>query len=56
MSDNFMRHAVAFIATLICFFAWYSGYLSGGYGWWWTVFGLLVIYGGVYKAIHGGSH
>jgi len=52
MSDNFIRHVVAFIATIIGLFIYYAGYLSGQNGWWWTGFGLVIIYGGVYKIIN----
>jgi acetyl-CoA carboxylase biotin carboxyl carrier protein len=38
MSDSFIRHIVALIATLICLMAYAAGYVSGGFGWWWTVF------------------
>jgi hypothetical protein len=51
MNDTAMRHMVAAIATIICLMAYYSGYVSGIFGWWWTVFGLLVIYGGIYKIL-----
>jgi len=56
MSDNILRHLVAGVATLICILAYFAGYLSGGYGWWWTVAALLVIYGAVYKIIDAGGH
>ncbi|MFH1291645.1 MAG: hypothetical protein ABIH87_00390 [bacterium] len=51
MSDGLTRHLVAVIATIICLMAYYSGYVSGTFGWWWTVFAMLIIYGGVYKII-----
>ena len=56
MTDNFMRHAVALLATIVCLLAYYSGYVSGGNGWWWTAFGLLIIYGGVYRIINNTIH
>lgn len=52
MTDAAIRHLVAIIATIICMFAYYSGYVSGTLGWWWTVFGLLIVYGGVYRIIN----
>jgi len=52
MTDNVIRHLVALLATIVCFLAYYSGYLSAARGWWWTVFGLIIIYGGVYKIIN----
>ncbi len=51
MGDTLIRHMVAIIATVICLLAYYSGYVSGQYHWWWTAFGVLIIYGGVYKLI-----
>lgn len=51
MADNIIRHMVAALATLITIFAYFAGYVSGGNGWWWTVFGCLIVYGGVYKII-----
>lgn len=51
MGDTAIRHMVAALATIICLLAYYSGYISGGHGWWWTAFGLIIIYGGVYKLI-----
>ena len=52
MNDNAIRHMVAFLATTVAFLSYFSGYQSGKMGWWWTAFGLVVIYGGVYKIIH----
>ena len=51
MNDNAIRHLVAILATLITCLAFYAGYISGTFGWWWTVFGLVIVYGGVYKII-----
>jgi hypothetical protein len=31
--------------------AYAAGYVSGGFGWWWTVFAVLIVYGGVYRII-----
>ncbi len=45
------RHLVAFLATAVAGLAFISGYASGLHGWWWTAFGLAVVYGGVYKII-----
>lgn len=49
-----MRHLVALAATLICLMAYYSGYVSGEHGWWWTVFALVIVYGFVYKLVNKG--
>lgn len=51
MSDSFIRHLVAIIATIICLLAYFAGYISGQNGWWWTAVMVLVIYGGVYRII-----
>ncbi len=54
MNDTIVRHLVAATATIITILAYYAGYISGGYGWWWTVFAALIIYGIVYKIIDAG--
>lgn len=54
MTDNSLRHIVAFIATLVCALAYMSGYVSGQHGWWWSVFAVLIIYGIMYKLIDAG--
>jgi hypothetical protein len=56
MHDSTIRHLVCVIAVIICLLAYYSGYISGRLGWWWTVFAMFIIYGGVYKIIGGGKH
>ena len=56
MNDTVIRHVVSTVATLICLLAYIAGYVSGGYGWWWTVAALLIIYGAVYKIIDAGGH
>lgn len=56
MNDTILRHLVAGIATFITLLAYWAGYISGGHGWWWTAFGCLVIYGGIYKIIDAGGH
>lgn len=52
MNDTIIRHLVAFIATLVAALAYFAGYISGGYGWWWTVFALVIVYGIVYKVVN----
>lgn len=42
---------VSFIGTLILFIAWFAGYTSGGHGWWWTGFGVLIFYGVIYALL-----
>ena len=56
MTDVSIRHMVAILATLVCLMAYYSGYISGTLGWWWTVFGILIIYGVIYKLLGAGHH
>ncbi|MFA7653421.1 MAG: hypothetical protein WCX97_00035 [Candidatus Magasanikbacteria bacterium] len=51
MGDTILRHLVAFCATVICGLAYYSGYISGPHEMWWTAFGLIVIYGAVFKFV-----
>lgn len=51
-----MRHLVAALATIICALAYFSGYFSGQSGWWWTVFGVFVIYGTIFKILDMGGH
>ena len=52
MTDTLIRHMVAAITTIICGFAYYAGWVSAGYGWWWTIFALFIVYGGVYKIVN----
>jgi hypothetical protein len=56
MNDTALRHIIAFVFTLITLMAFWSGYISGGHGWWWVAFGCLIIYGGVYKFVDAGGH
>jgi len=51
MSDVSIRYIIAIVVTLICLLAYYAGYISGVFGWWWTAFGSLIIFGGVYKVL-----
>ncbi|MFA5061923.1 MAG: hypothetical protein WC526_02155 [Patescibacteria group bacterium] len=52
MSDSAMRHLVCIIASVICLLAYYAGWLSGQFGWWWTAFAILIVYGGVYRILN----
>jgi hypothetical protein len=52
MGDNVIRHLVALAATIICALAYYAGYISSQHGWPWTVFSVIIIYGGVFKLIN----
>lgn len=51
MNNAFVRHFISFCGALVALLAWYSGYVSGGNGWWWTAFGVLVIYLAIYTII-----
>lgn len=51
MSDNSTRHFVAFAITLIALLAYLGGYFSAGFGWWWTGFAVLIVYGGIFNAL-----
>lgn len=51
MSDNFIRHLVSIAITIIVGLAWLSGYFSSIHGWWWTFFGLIIVYVLIYKLI-----
>ncbi|MBI5729091.1 MAG: hypothetical protein HY983_02535 [Candidatus Magasanikbacteria bacterium] len=56
MNDTVIRHVVSAVAALICLLAYVSGYVSGGYGWWWTGAAVIIVYGAVYKIIDAGGH
>lgn len=58
MNDTIVRHLVAALATIVTALAYFAGYISGGYGWWWTIFAVLIVYGIMYKLIDagGGGH
>lgn len=56
MNDKILRHLVSGIATFICLLAYSAGYISGGYGWWWTGFAMLIVYGIIFKVIDGDHH
>ena len=50
-SESGLRHLIAFFGTLVAVLAFWGGYASGVQGWWWTAFGLVIVYGGIYKII-----
>lgn len=56
MNDTIVRHIVAALATLTCLLAYIAGYISGGFGWWWTGVAVLIVYGIMYKIIDAGGH
>lgn len=51
MSENLIRHMIAFLGTFVGVLAWLSGYVSGIRGWWWTIIGVVVIYMALYNLI-----
>jgi len=51
MGDSIIRHFIALAATIVCVLAFYAGYVSGEHGLWWTVFSVIIIYGGVFKLV-----
>jgi len=51
MSETFVRHAVSFLGMLVAFMAYFSGYVSGGRGWWWTAIGVFLVYAILYKLL-----
>ena len=56
MSDQFIRHFIALIGTLIALVIFWAGFVSGGHGWWWAFFGVLFMYIIVYKLVDAGGH
>ncbi|OGH68685.1 MAG: hypothetical protein A3I29_04955 [Candidatus Magasanikbacteria bacterium RIFCSPLOWO2_02_FULL_44_11] len=55
MNDTILRHIIAVVATLICGLAYFAGYFSGPFGWWWTAFAMLIVYGLVYRIVDAGG-
>lgn len=51
MSDNFIRHLIAAIASGIAILIYVVGYASGGRGWWWTIIGVIGFYIIVHKLV-----
>jgi len=52
MSETFIRHFIAVIGALIALAIFLGGYFSGQNGWWWSCFGVVVVYFIVYKLVH----
>lgn len=50
-SESPIRHIIAFCATVFAVLVYLGGYFSGEQGWWWTIFGLAIVYGGIYNII-----
>lgn len=51
MSDIKIRRGVALIATVACLLAYAAGYISAGYGFWWTAVAVFIVYGAVFRMI-----
>jgi hypothetical protein len=51
MSENAVRHIIAICGTAVGFLAWFSGYISGTHGWWWSALSLLILYVIIYKLV-----
>lgn len=51
MTDEFMKHFISFLVTLLGLVIYIVGYSSGRQGWWFTVLGLVVLYFLVLKLI-----
>lgn len=51
MNDTIVRHLVAIIATFVAALAYLAGYISGGYGWWWTIIAVIIVYGIIYRIV-----
>lgn len=49
MSDKFIRHLVSFIGMMVVLLGFVSGYVSGGRGWWWVGFSVVIIYVTIYN-------
>ena len=57
MTENFVRHLVAFIGTLCAALIYLAGYIGGSHGWWWAIISVAGVYAIVYKLITaGGGH
>jgi len=51
MNESFIRHAISFIGMLVALIAFGAGYISGGHGWWWAGFSVIIIYVVIYILI-----
>ncbi|MBP9694953.1 MAG: hypothetical protein KBD73_00855 [Candidatus Magasanikbacteria bacterium] len=56
MTDEFVRHLVAAIATIISAVIFYAGYVSGTHGWWLAGIMVVGMYIIVYNLITAGGH
>lgn len=51
MSDKFMRHFIAFVGAIISLIIFWAGFMAAQNGWWWSGFGVIVIYITIYMLI-----
>ncbi len=54
MTDNFIRHFVAFVGLLICGLIYWAGYVAGVNGWPWAGLTLIIVYPIIYSLINAG--
>lgn len=51
MTETFMRHFIATVGVLIALVIYLGGYFSAKNEWWWTVFGVIIVYIIIYKLV-----
>jgi hypothetical protein len=51
MGDNFLRHLISFLISVVLILVWTAGYISGLREWWFLVFGFVILYPLIYKLI-----
>lgn len=51
MTDNAIRHLIAFLGFLVTLLVYIIAYASGGNGWWFTVITLIGVYAIIYKLV-----
>jgi hypothetical protein len=54
MTDNFIRHFVAAVGSIIAGLIFYAGYVSGTHGWWLAGISIAVFYAILYNLITAG--
>lgn len=57
MTDQFVRHFVAAVATIMAGLIYFAGYVGGQNNWWWAGFAVIGVYLIFYNMITaGGGH
>lgn len=51
MSDNFIRHLIATLATIAAFAIYFAGYAMGKRGWWLAGVFVFVVYAIIYQLV-----